>query len=219
MSAETTQPTVTTHHNVWPHRARIRIPQHPFYKRRLCRFVLSDHVGRFEAWCQSFSQDDLTMHYMGLCCKCRHGTYLLWDAWLPWYPCLILLFQSNSLSDCIAGVLIGAALWWAKISHGDSLDSFVINGSVWAPLLLMSITIFLIRVHPEPADACCKCFEDGVAFAGVFIGIKFAQWHHPISHTPQIANLPPAPFAVYLLKLALKILLGTSGTNSWLNLH
>ena len=156
---------------------------------------------------------------MGLCRKCRHGAYLLWHAWLPWYLFSLFLVQSNSLSDCIAGVLIGAALWWVKVAHGDSLDSFVVNGSVWAPLIVMSITIFLIRVHPEPADACCKCFEDGVAFAGVFIGIKFAQWHHPISHTPQVSNLPSAPFAVYLLKLALKILIGTGGTNSWVNVY
>jgi len=78
----------------------------------------------------------------------------------------------------------------------------------------MSITIFLIRVHPEPADACCKCFEDGVAFAGVFIGVKFAQWHHPISHTPQSFSSSPAPVAIYLLKLAVKLVLGTSGTKT-----
>jgi hypothetical protein len=122
--------------------------------------------------------------------------------------------QSNSLTDCIAGVLIGAALWWAKVAHGDYLDSFVINGSVWAPIVVMFVTIFLIRVHPEPADACCKCFEDGVAFAGVFIGIKFAQWHHPISHTPQVPGLSPAPVAIYFLKLAAKVVLGTNRINS-----
>ena len=121
---------------------------------------------------------------------------------------LLFLPKTNSLPDCIAGVLIGAALWWVKVAYGDNFDSFVMNGSVWAPIIVMSVTIFLIRIHPEPADACCKCFEDGVAFAGVFIGIKFAQWHNPISHMSHVADLPPAPAAIYLLKLTLKIVLG-----------
>jgi dihydrosphingosine 1-phosphate phosphatase len=75
---------------------------------------------------------------------------------------------------------MGALLWWIKITYGDYFDAFILNGSFLAPLIVMVIVIFLIRIHPEPADACCKCFEDGVAFAGVFIGVKVGQWRNSL---------------------------------------
>lgn len=102
---------------------------------------------------------------------------------------------------------MGALIWWIKVSYGEYLDSFVINGSMWAPITIMAITIFLIRVHPEPADACCKCFEDGVAFSGVFVGVKLGQWR---STRTQISIDSPVEMSIYLVvaKLAVKFVLG-----------
>ena len=73
----------------------------------------------------------------------------------------------------------------------------------------MAFTIILIRIHPEPADACCKCFEDGVAFAGVFIGVKFGMWRNPVLNTQGESAAQVAPIAIILLKLLIKIVLGT----------
>jgi len=63
--------------------------------------------------------------------------------------------------------------------------------------VVLFATVFLIRVHPEPADACCKCFEDGVAFAGVFVGVKFGQWRDPIALRPhQNTSFTPTPLNI-----------------------
>src|SRR5208282_2854559 len=73
----------------------------------------------------------------------------------------------------------------------------------------MAFTILLIRIHPEPADACCKCFEDGVAFAGVFIGVKFGMWRNPVLNAHGESTSRTAPLAISLLKLLTKIVVGT----------
>ena len=83
------------------------------------------------------------------------------------------------------------------------------NGSLWAPLTVMAFTILLIRIHPEPADACCKCFEDGVAFAGVFIGVKFGMWRNPVLNIHGESTSDTAPIVISLLKLLIKIVVGT----------
>src|SRR5208282_6780560 len=73
----------------------------------------------------------------------------------------------------------------------------------------MAFTILLIRIHPEPADACCKCFEDGVAFAGVFIGVKFGMWRNPVLNIHGESTSDTAPIVISLLKLLIKIVIGT----------
>jgi dihydrosphingosine 1-phosphate phosphatase len=118
-----------------------------------------------------------------------------------------ITFQSDRL-DCIAGILVGALLWWVKIMYGGYLDSFMTGGSLWAPLAITVVTTFLIRIHPEPADACCKCFEDGVAFAGVFIGVKFGQWRNPALNTQARISSHVTPAAIILLKSTTMILIG-----------
>jgi hypothetical protein len=92
--------------------------------------------------------------------------------------------------------------------YGDQFDAFITSGSWWAPATVMVIVILLVRIHPEPADACCKCFEDGVAFAGVFFGVKFGQWRNPTMHSARAHGLAAAPVGFILLKMAIKIVLG-----------
>jgi hypothetical protein len=113
--------------------------------------------------------------------------------------------------DCIAGIAIGTALWWVKVSYGTILESFVMSGSMWAPLLVLAVTILLIRIHPEPADACCKCFEDGVAFAGVFVGVKFGQWRNPVLNSTGVGHQISfhEPVVILLFKTSLQITLGS----------
>jgi hypothetical protein len=143
------------------------------------------------------------MHCVGICSQCRHGQDLLWHAWFSRY---VLYYKSHL--DCVTGVLLGALLWWVKLVYGDQMDAFITDPSWWGPISVMAITFLLVRIHPEPADACCKCFEDGVAFAGVFIGVKFGQWRNPAMHSAAAHGLAAAPVGFILLKMVVKIVLG-----------
>jgi len=100
-------------------------------------------------------------------------------------------------------------LWWVKVGYGDILDDFVTSGGWWAPISVIAATIFLVRIHPEPADACCKCFEDGVAFAGVFIGVKLGQWRSPVLLRP-VPEVPNATPSIKVIQAVVKIVLGTN---------
>ena len=92
--------------------------------------------------------------------------------------------------------------------YGEILDTFITKGSWYGPLTVIIVTILLVRLHPEPADACCKCFEDGVAFAGVFIGVKVGQWRSSIMHDTTIQGLDSTNLTLFLLKMAVKLVLG-----------
>jgi dihydrosphingosine 1-phosphate phosphatase len=116
--------------------------------------------------------------------------------------------NADNSADCIAGIFIGTLLWWVKMMYGEQLDSLIAAGSWWVPFTILVITILLVRIHPEPADACCKCFEDGVAFAGVFIGVKFGQWRNPAIHNASIHGAASIPVLLLVFKMAIKIILG-----------
>jgi len=125
------------------------------------------------------------------------------------------LLDPVSYLDCVGGIGIGVLLWWVKITYGNAFESFIFHGSIWAPITVLVVTIFLIRIHPEPADACCKCFEDGVAFAGVFIGVKFGQWRNRVLNS-SVGGLQMSPndsISVLFLKLILQIVLGSDSFN------
>ena len=96
--------------------------------------------------------------------------------------------------------------------YGEILDTFITKGSWYGPLTVIIVTILLVRLHPEPADACCKCFEDGVAFAGVFIGVKFGQWRDP-SMRNITEGLDSTHVTIFLLKAAVKLVLGINNSN------
>jgi hypothetical protein len=104
--------------------------------------------------------------------------------------------------------MLGTILWWVKLMYGEQLDSLIAAGSWWVPFTILVITILLVRIHPEPADACCKCFEDGVAFAGVFIGVKFGQWRNPAIHNASIHGAVAIPLALVIVKMMIEIVLG-----------
>lgn len=107
-------------------------------------------------------------------------------------------------------MLIGAILWWVEIVYGGYLDSFIASGSVWAPITVIAAIIILVRVHPEPADACCKCFEDGVAFAGVFAGVKLGQWRRPpVQSGGYMLSHPMAPLVLSIIRATARVVLGS----------
>jgi hypothetical protein len=102
-----------------------------------------------------------------------------------------------------------------KVFYGDSFDAFITSGSWLAPLAVIIVTIIFVRIHPEPADACCKCFEDGVAFAGVFIGVKLGQWRNPFESQMRNQALS-GPAFLTIIKMSFTIFLGTSFPNGLL---
>jgi hypothetical protein len=151
-------------------------------------------------------------------CSALHGYTLSVSLWVVYTAeCMAFWVRASGsplTSDCVAGILIGAFLWWLKVQYGSQMDATIMGGTFWAPLTVTGITILLVRIHPEPADACCKCFEDGVAFAGVFVGVKLGQWRNPAIQNIAAIGLPPSPPAVVLVKLFLKIFLGREAMTS-----
>ena len=79
--------------------------------------------------------------------------------------------------DVIIGSIIGALISVIECVYGAGIDKFLHSSSWLAPATVALIIIVLIRIHPEPADDC-PCFDDSVAFAGVFIGIELGGWHY-----------------------------------------
>ncbi|KAF5132324.1 hypothetical protein DV495_001421 [Geotrichum candidum] len=77
--------------------------------------------------------------------------------------------------DVIGGAIIGIFLWLIRHIYGPAMDAFIISSSYKA-LWIVPFVLFLVRVHPEPADDC-PCFDDGVAFMGVVAGTVVGEWH------------------------------------------
>ncbi|CAN6621013.1 dihydrosphingosine 1-phosphate phosphatase Lcb3p [Trichomonascus vanleenenianus] len=79
--------------------------------------------------------------------------------------------------DVVIGSAIGVFLWWVRLAYGQAMDAFVLNYSSVTPLFYaVSAILFLVWIHPEPADDC-PCFDDAVAFLGVLAGLYIGQWH------------------------------------------
>jgi membrane-associated phospholipid phosphatase len=77
--------------------------------------------------------------------------------------------------DVIGGASIGILLWLIRHIYGPAMDALIISSSYKA-LWVVPFVLFLVRVHPEPADDC-PCFDDGVAFMGVVAGTVVGEWH------------------------------------------
>lgn len=82
----------------------------------------------------------------------------------------------HGLLDCTVGCAIGAAIGLVQFHYGPAFEEFILSASLTGISLLALLIIFLVRVHPEPADDC-PCFDDSVAFAGVMLGVDVSSWH------------------------------------------
>ena len=78
--------------------------------------------------------------------------------------------------DVIVGSILGALLSIIECFYVGWFDAFIHDGSFVTLPILILIVLVLIRIHPEPADDC-PCFDDSVAFAGVFCGVEVGNWH------------------------------------------
>jgi hypothetical protein len=120
--------------------------------------------------------------------------------------------------DVIVGCLLGAALALVEYYFVADFESFIHEGNLTAISIVVLIVMVLVRVHPEPADDC-PCFDDSVAFAGVFCGVEVGVWH--FSNTPFALNdrvRGTVPFDLHELgwpTTVLRILLGVAAIFAW----
>lgn len=104
--------------------------------------------------------------------------------------------------DVIVGALLGGLIAVVQCTFGDSFDAWIHDDVVKNVLLYTLVVLFLVRVHPEPADDC-PCFDDSVAFTGVIIGIQLGAWHFMHSGFAVDTQLPSSiPFSLRQLGLA-----------------
>ncbi|KAI4156512.1 MAG: hypothetical protein LQ340_000213 [Diploschistes diacapsis] len=83
----------------------------------------------------------------------------------------------HGIFDVIIGSLLGAALSIIEVNYIEAYERFLGEGSLKAVIIVILIILVLVRIHPEPADDC-PCFDDSVAFAGVFMGVEFGLYHY-----------------------------------------
>lgn len=119
--------------------------------------------------------------------------------------------------DVAVGSALGALLAAAQIFYGDWFDVWICQDSI-NPVIFLLLVLFLIRIHPEPADDC-PCFDDSVCFAAVLIGCQIGAWHY--SQTGFAIDYPipsTVPFEfreVGLLKSSIRIVLGVLIVFAW----
>lgn len=82
----------------------------------------------------------------------------------------------HGMLDCTVGCAMGAAIGLVQFYYGPAFEEFILSASLMEIALLGLLIIFLVRVHPEPADDC-PCFDDSVSFAGVMLGVDLSSWH------------------------------------------
>ncbi|KAK2879963.1 hypothetical protein FQN49_000722 [Arthroderma sp. PD_2] len=78
--------------------------------------------------------------------------------------------------DVVVGSILGALLGFIQCFYGPMFDDYLFSGSIKEVCVIILVIVVLVRVHPEPADSC-PCFDDSVAFAGVFAGVELGNWH------------------------------------------
>lgn len=105
----------------------------------------------------------------------------------------------HSLADCVAGSLLGTAIWYGYLLISPLYEDFVnskgytgnlfvtyssltptdsLGVSALAPAVIIPSLFTIISLHPQPVDDC-PCFEDAIAFLAVAAGIALGQWGSP----------------------------------------
>ncbi|GJJ10601.1 hypothetical protein Clacol_004828 [Clathrus columnatus] len=107
-------------------------------------------------------------------------TFHLLQLALAWYACTIVFGRiycgMHSFTDCVAGSLLGAAIWLVHWFIEDWVDVWARSGGLEVPLTLSLLSLLLINYHPQPVDDC-PCFEDAVACIAALLGTMLGMWH------------------------------------------
>ncbi|KAF3260431.1 hypothetical protein TWF192_009714 [Orbilia oligospora] len=120
--------------------------------------------------------------------------------------------------DVVVGSILGVILALAEWVYGPLTNQWVWYGTWVAPLTMTLAILMFVRIHPEPADPC-PCFDDGVAFAGVVVGIEVGQWHYSKTsfgwNTPVPATVPYSFESVGLVSTSLRFVMGVAIIFIW----
>ncbi|KAF3912286.1 hypothetical protein AA313_de0203738 [Arthrobotrys entomopaga] len=120
--------------------------------------------------------------------------------------------------DVIIGSILGVILALGEWLYGPAINQWVWYGTWAAPLTITLGILLFVRIHPEPADPC-PCFDDGVAFAGVVIGVEIGQWHYSKTsyswNSPVPATVPYTFHSVGLLFSLLRFAMGVTIIVVW----
>ena len=151
------------------------------------------------------------------------------QSFAPWVPYIAVFYATSIIIgriycgmhgffDVVIGSLMGVILADFQIRFGELFDTWIATGPISNVLIAALIMLILVRIHPEPADNC-PCFDDSVAFSGVFIGIQIGCWH--FARTPYSIDTPmpsTAPFSIAALGwpvVVIRILLGVMTVFAW----
>lgn len=112
------------------------------------------------------------------------------------YACSIVLGRlycgMHGFFDVVWGTVLGALIAAVQCLYGRDFDTWLCAGELQQVIIVVLVVLVLVRIHPEPVDDC-PCFDDSVAFAGVFIGIQAGGWHFA---TTSYALSEPTPGTV-----------------------
>lgn len=113
--------------------------------------------------------------------------------------------------DVVVGSTMGVGLAVVQWVYQREIDAYIYSDSLWPPIVTIVAVLLLVRVHPEPADSC-PCFDDGVAFAAVVIGVEIGNWHYAKTawswSEPALATVPFSYAELGLLKTVARVILG-----------
>ncbi len=124
--------------------------------------------------------------------------------------------------DLAIGMLVGCFAFAVRVCWLRSAwdDLILNNSSVFVPIGMSLFYYSLIWFHPRPLDPC-PCFEDGVSFIGVLIGLDFVHWlfaNYFTQYTVPGYHNSTVPFDLSQLGLAkstLRVILGVVLVVSW----
>ncbi|PBK92539.1 acid phosphatase/Vanadium-dependent haloperoxidase [Armillaria gallica] len=82
----------------------------------------------------------------------------------------------HTFTDCIIGCILGTlAVWVHSLSMFQHFEAWVFTNGLAVPLVLISLFLFFLEMHPYPVDPC-PCFEDSVASGSVALGALLGRW-------------------------------------------
>ncbi|PBK71680.1 acid phosphatase/Vanadium-dependent haloperoxidase [Armillaria solidipes] len=82
----------------------------------------------------------------------------------------------HTFTDVVIGCILGiSAVWVHSLPMFQHFEAWVFSGGLAVPLVLISLFLFLLEMHPLPVDPC-PCFEDSIASGSVALGALLGRW-------------------------------------------
>ncbi|EPX72996.1 sphingosine-1-phosphate phosphatase [Schizosaccharomyces octosporus yFS286] len=117
----------------------------------------------------------------------------------------------HGFMDVTVGSLIGICLSCIQWKYADIFHSVNTSSSVHVPITIVALSLYLIWLHPLPAENCI-CIDDSISFVAVIMGIDLGTWlSSPESINYLIKNID----ATFLLHFMLRIVFGVTMIFFW----